>query len=144
MATITSANSTLAISVTNLYPVPQIIQGFAADDAFMQDAVDQAEIVMGIDGKMSAGFIFNPVKMTITVMPNSPSYQIFADWMLAQRTAREVYTANASIYLPAISRKFTLFNGVLTSGKQLPDVKKVLQAVPFVITFERVTSEATL
>ncbi|WP_321899871.1 phage tail fiber protein [Paraburkholderia heleia] len=55
MATITSANSAFSISVTDLYPVPQAIHGYAADDAFTAEAVEMAEIVMGVDGHMSGG-----------------------------------------------------------------------------------------
>lgn len=142
MATITAANSALSIAVNDLYPLPQSIEGYAADDAFTADAVDQAEIVMGVDGKLSAGFIFNPVRMTITVMPTSPSWAIFENWANAQRTAREVYTANATITLPGPRRKYTLTNGVLTSTKAFADVRKTIQPVPFVITWEKVVGEA--
>lgn len=136
MSTITSANSVLAIAVAGLYNSPQLIQGYAADDAFTADAVDQAEIVMGVDGHMSAGFIFNPTKFTISIMPDSPSLIFFDTWYNAQRTIRDVLSALATVSLPAIGMNYTLNNGVLTSGKPLPDVKKVLQAVPYVITFE--------
>ncbi|SDK40577.1 hypothetical protein SAMN05216189_103732 [Pseudomonas delhiensis] len=141
MATITSANSSLAIAVTDLYPSPQSIQGYAADDAFTADAVEQAEIVMGVDGHMSAGFIFNPTRMTITIMPDSPSLIIFENWQLAQRTAREVYRCNGTVILPAIGRKYSLQNGVLTSGNPFPGNRRTLQPVPFIITWERVIAE---
>lgn len=139
--TITAANSSFAISIPNLYPAPQNIQGYAADDAFSEDALDQAEIVMGVDGHMSAGFVFNPVKQTVSIMPDSPSMAIFENWQAAQRTAREVFPCNATITLPAIRRKYTLQNGVMTTGKPIPDVKKTLQPTQFSITWERVIGE---
>jgi len=141
MATITAANSSFALAIADLYPFPQSIQGYAADDAFVSDAVEQAEIVMGVDGRLSAGFIFNPTRMTVNIMADSPSLEIFENWQLAQRTAQEVYKANATIILPAISRKYSLKNGVLTSGTPFPSVRRTLQAVPFIITWEKVTGE---
>jgi hypothetical protein len=142
MATLTSANSTLAIAILNLYPVAQSVQGYAADDAFSIEAVDQAEVVMGVDGVMSAGFIFNPVKFTVTIQADSPSLKLFDDWQTAQRAAREVYIANAAITLPGIRKKYTLNKGILTTVRAMPDVKKILQPVSFVITFESITGES--
>lgn len=141
MSTITAANSTFALAITNLYPMPQTIQGYAADSAFAADAVDIAETVMGIDGKMSAGFIFNATKQTVTIMPDSPSLDVFATWFTTSQAARDIYWANGTIILPAIGKKYTLKNGVLTSGKPMPDVKKTLQPLEYKITWERVTSE---
>ena len=73
MATITAANSKFALSITNLYMSPQLLQGYATDDAFTTDTPDLAETVMGVDGHLSAGYVFNAVNMTISIMPDSPS-----------------------------------------------------------------------
>ncbi len=143
MATITSANSAFSIAVANLYPTPQTIQGYAADDAFSSEALDIAEIVMGVDGHMSGGFIFNPVNLKVAIMPDSPSLPIFENWMTFQRTAREVFYANGSISIPSIARKYTLQNGILKSGNPIVNAKKVLEYVSFVIAFERIIGQAT-
>ena len=142
MATITAANSSFSIAISNLYPSPQTIQGYAADDAFSADALDIAETVMGVDGIMSAGFVFNPVKFTVTIMPTSPSLVLFDTWASKTIGLREIFPATAIIMLPAINRQYTLTNGVLMSAKPLPDVKKVLQAVSYSIMWERVTGES--
>ena len=138
MATLTAANSVFTISVANLFNTPVTLQGYAADDAFTADAVDQAEIVMGVDGTMSAGFIFNATKMTVTIMPTSPSLAVLNTWRLTQLSSREVYSASATIILPSIGYVYTCNNGILTSGKPFPDVKKVLQSTPYVITWESI------
>lgn len=135
MSTITSANSVFALAITGLYPSPQILQGYAADDTFSTEAVENAEVVQGIDGHLSGGFVFNPVKQTIMLMPDSPSIQIFSNWVLAQQAAREVLIANASISLPSIGTKYVLTRGFLTSGKPIPDGKKTLQPMAFQITW---------
>ncbi len=138
MATITSANSVYALSITGLYLSPQILQGYAADDGFTTDAVEKAETVMGLDGRLSGGYVFNAFKQTITIMPDSPSLELFSNWTLAQMASREVLIANGSISLPAIGKRYVMTRGFLTSFKAIPDVKKVLAAVPFQITWESI------
>lgn len=138
MSTITSANSAFALVIFGLYGSPQLIQGYSADDAFTADAVDSAEVVMGVDGKLSAGYVFNPTKQTVVIMPDSPSLTVFDNWRTAELTLRDKLFANATIRMPSIGRVFTLNKGVLTSSKPLPDAKKVLQAMPYVITWESV------
>ena len=141
MKTITAANAAFALAVTNLYPVAQSIQGYAADAMFAVDEADIAETVMGVDGKMSAGFVFSVTPMSISIMPDSPSSSVFETWYLTCKAARDVYYANATIIIPAIGRKYTLTKGVLTKGKALPDAKKVLQAREWKITWESITGE---
>ncbi len=136
--TITAANSQFALAIAGLYPAPQNLQGYAADDAFSTADVSNAQTVRGIDGKMSAGFVFADLQQTITIMPDSPSLSVFNNWMVAQLAAREVLIASATIILPSIGFKYVLTKGVLTQGKPIPDVKKVLQAVGFQITWESI------
>lgn len=139
--TITSANSVFSLVVDDLYPVAQILQGYAADRMFTTDALENAEIIMGADGRMSAGFVFNPTKQTVVIMPDSPSLPIFETWAQTQRTAQEIYRGQATIILPAIGRKYTLKRGVLSSAKFIPDAARVLQPVEYQITWESVVGE---
>ena len=138
MGTITSANSVFTLILPTLYPVPQVLQGYAADDAFAADAVDWAETVMGVDGKMSAGYTPNVTKMTISFQPDSASIQVFDFWLGAMKVAQEVYFASGTIQLPSVGKSYTLTNGVLTSAKPLPDAKKVLQPMQYGLTWESV------
>jgi hypothetical protein len=142
MATITSANSTLAISITGLFQAPQNIKGYASDDAFTADALEMAEVVMGVDGHLSAGFVFSQVKQTITIMPDSPSIPFFDTWASAEKAVHEKYVANATAILPAVGKKYTMTNGYLTTVPVMPSVKKTLQPQVYVITWESVTGEA--
>jgi len=136
--TITAANSIFLLAVAGVFPVAQQLQGYAADAAFAFDAVDPAETVIGVDGRMSAGYVPFITIQTINIMPDSPSLAIFETWLAACNTAREIFVANASIFLPAIGRKYIMTRGVLTGAKAAPDVKKVLQAVEYKISWESV------
>ena len=136
--TITSANSVFTIVVPGLFPAPVQLRGYATDRAFTTEAVDLAEVQMGVDGRMTAGFVPNPTKQTITLQADSPSKDIFTALIQAMKTAREVYFVSGSIALPSTGEAFTLTRGILTNAKQIPDAQKVLQPVDYVITWESV------
>ena len=137
-STITSANSVFTLVVAGLFPAPVQLKGYASDKAFTTEAVDLAEVQMGVDGRMTAGFVPNPVKQTITLQADSPSKDIFTAVIQAMKTAREVFYISGSITLPSTGESFTLTRGILTNAKQIPDAQKVLQPVDYVITWESV------
>ena len=137
-STITSANSVFTLVVAGLFPAPVQLKGYASDKAFTTEAVDLAEVQMGVDGRMTAGFVPNPVKQTITLQADSPSKDIFTAVIQAMKTAREVFYISGSISLPSTGESFTLTRGILTNAKQIPDAQKVLQPVDYVITWESV------
>lgn len=136
--TITSANSVFTLVIAGLFPAPVQLRGYATDKAFAAEAVDFAEVQMGVDGRMTAGFTPNPTKQTISLQADSPSKEIFAALIQAMKTAREVYYISGSIELPSTGESFTLTRGILTNAKQIPDAQKVLQPMDFVITWESV------
>lgn len=136
---ITSANSVLMLSIGGLYPTPQLLQGYSADDVFDAEAVDSAETQMGVDGNMSAGFIFVPINWNVTLQADSLSNDIFDNWYAAQQAARAPYWASATVVLPSIGRKWAMTNGVMVSYMPMPAGKKVLQPRKFGIRWERIS-----
>ncbi|MCR2795509.1 hypothetical protein NQ094_05595 [Enterobacter kobei] len=140
--TITSADSIFALTVTNLFPSAQTLEGYAADAMFALGDTEMAVSVRGADGKLSGGFVFGEYLQTITIMPDSPSRDLFETWQLTSLTSKAVFRCNATIILPAISRKFTLTNGILQRVKAIPDAQRVLQAMTFQISWESVVGEA--
>ncbi|HHA1934002.1 phage tail fiber protein [Enterobacter ludwigii] len=139
--TITSADSTYALSVTNLFPSAQTLEGYAADAMFAFGDTEMAVSVRGADGKLSAGFVFGEYLQTITLMPDSPSWPLFETWILTSVTSKAVFRCNATVILPATGKKYTLTNGVLQRAKSMPDAQRVLQAGTFQINWENVTPE---
>ena len=136
--TITSANSVFTIVIPGLFPAPVQLRGYASDKAFTTEAIDLAEVQMGVDGRMTAGFTPNPTKQTVTLQADSPSKDIFTALIQAMKTAREVFYISGSIALPSTGESFTLTRGILTNTKQIPDAQKVLQPMDFQITWESV------
>lgn len=135
---ITSANSVLTFVVPGLFPVPVQVKGYATDKAFAFEATSLAEVQMGVDGRLTAGYTPNPVPQSIHLQADSPSKDFFATIVAASKTAREVYYINGTLTLPATGESFTMTRGILTSAKQVPDANKVLQPVDYQITWESV------
>lgn len=140
MATITSANSVFVLAAPAVFPLSQVLQGYAADDAFTTDAIDFAEVMMGVDGKLSAGYTPNPTRVTIALQADSPSIVLFEAIIAATKVTRDVVFLGATITLPSTGKSYVLSRGVLTNASQVPDAKKVLQPQRYVITFESVQS----
>lgn len=136
--TITSANSVIMLGVNTIFSVAQQLQGYAAEDIFDTDDVDLAEVVLGLDGKQSSGWVPFNVKWRFTLMPNSDSLLMMDTWITAQNVLKDVYTAFGVVMLPGPKKKFTLSNGTLTRGKVIPDAKKTLQPQVYEITWESV------
>ena len=142
MATITSANSQLTLNIDGLYG-PANIQGYAVDDAFESESVQQSEVLMGVDGHLSGGKVWIPYKMTIHLQADSPSVEVFDNWRSNQDGVADVFLANGTIILPSTGMTYTLKNGYLTSATPFPAVKKTLQPVVYEITWESIAGSIT-
>lgn len=133
---ITAADAVYMLAVTGLFPVPQRLQQFGVDEIFATDPIDNAEIAMGVDGFLSAGFVNVPIKQSITLAANSPSVQLFDDWNGFQWAYKTNYRAQAVIVLNALGKKWVMKNGILSTYPPLPDAGRTLKARRFSITWE--------
>ncbi len=140
--TITAANSSFVLAIAGVFPVPIPIEGYATDDAFTNEVFPMAQALMGVDGKLSSGYTPEPKKLTVMLMPDSPSLEVFDAWRQATETAKEVFLAEATIVLPALGKTYNMRKGTLTSATGIPGVKKVLQPAQFEITFESIQPAA--
>jgi hypothetical protein len=136
---ITSANATLTLSIPGLFPVVQI-QGFSTDDAFDTDTVEIAQVVMGVDGNMSAGIVPVIKPQTITLQADSPSAVVFDSWVQAQDPTfgGVLLPANETLSIPSIGLKVALINGVLRNYTPISGAKKVLQPRRFTIVWQTI------
>jgi hypothetical protein len=135
---ITAANAVLTLAIPPLFTVPQQIQGFATDDVYDVPQIKSVEVMMGVDGILSFGFVYVAVPMEVTLQADSLSNQVFDIWWTSMQAAKDSYAANGLIKLPGISTKFTLTNGGLTGYKPAPGGKRVLQPRRFEITFQSI------
>lgn len=139
---ITSANSILALAVDGLFPVPQQLQGFSADDMYSVDAVDVTESMMGVDGKKSAGYIPQIKVMNVTLQADSDSNTFFEAIYAAQEAASTIYILSGIATQSAVSRLYTFTNGTIKNYTPLADAKKVLQPRKFTIEWESIIGAA--
>ncbi len=139
MANITSANAVFMLGITSLFPTPQQVQGFSTDAAFETDAIEAAEVMKGVDGFMSAGWVPTMNRMTVNLQADSSSGSLFDAWIQANKAARNIYFANGIITLVSTGNEYNLIQGVLTSYPPIPPARRVLQPRAFVITWSDIS-----
>ena len=138
LKSITSANSTFSLTLPDLYPAPQKLEGFAVDDMFAFEAINAVETRMGADGKFSAGWKPQPRSVTINLMADSPSIPLFDYWQNASDTAKHPYVCNGMVTIPGVGKSYTLTQGYLKSYTPMAGAKSVLDSVQYTIEFASV------
>lgn len=138
--TITSADSTFVISSADFALAATILEGYAADAAFAMDNANTAETSLGVDGKLSAGWVPRSYNQTITLQPDSPSRAVFDLIVGAQDAGRTIYRLNAVITLPGNQYSHSLSRGVLKNYSAMANAQKILQPITFQIEWEKVLS----
>lgn len=135
---ITSADGTLVFSSDDLALAAVQIQGFSADAAWAMGDTEVAQTVRGVDGRLSAGFVYGDYSMTITLMPDSESTSVFDAIMTGGVSGRAVYRINGVLTLPSNGYTYNLTRGIVTTGRIMPDGQRVLQPRTWTIMWERV------
>lgn len=136
--TITAADASFVLSSTDFALSATLLEGYAADAAFATDNADTAETSLGVDGKLSAGWVPRSYNQTITLQPDSPSRPVFDLLVAAQDAARTVFRLNGIISMPGNKYSYTMSRGVLKNYSAIPSAQRVLQPMTFVIEWEKV------
>ena len=131
-STITSANAVVTITVPGLFDTPVQLQGFSTDKAWDTAAVVRTESQIGVDGRKTAGKIYNQIKQTFSFQADSPSVAIFEAIDGAQRIA-DVYFIDGNVNLPGTSQNYHCIKGTLEDMNPLASAGKVLAAREFAI-----------
>src|SRR5438067_13874997 len=103
MATLTSANSKLTLSVRSFLPIPQSIQGYAVDESVTVSDVNPTQVVIGVDGRKSSGYTPYLVPMTIMLQADSPSMEFFNTVIRAMGSAMEDFIFDGTVYSPSLN-----------------------------------------
>lgn len=135
---ITAASSTLIIDIKGL-ATGYKLDHFSADGVLSADEVQYAEYREGVDGHLSVGIVLNPYPITINLETGSNSVELLRRLVNKQLKNLRTYTVNLTVtYGPEDSKTIvTYLNGALTSGPQLPNIGKVLEATSWKFVFER-------
>lgn len=132
---LTSANSTLLLSVPNVYDIAQIVEGFDVDDAFATDGIEIGEDKVGVDGRYSFGFVFSLIPIKVTLQADSPSVQLFTEIFNAEQSLKDKLPVNLTIEVPSIHRSYVFTNGIVKNWPPFATARKILQPVTFGLSF---------
>lgn len=135
-ATLTVANSSIAITVEALYPTSTLLAGYAADNVFEAAAVENGEFSMGIDGKLSAGYVYNEIPFTLTLQADSESLPIFENIWQYESSNRDKLTIGMTVALPSAGKRYTMKKGFMRSYKA-PAGQRILQPAVVEFVFSR-------
>ena len=138
--TLTNANSILTLAVGDLDIGPVQLQGFGTNDMFDTTAIKSAEVMVGVDGVKSQGYIAFLVPFKFTLQADSLSIDIMDAIQEAQEAARETYELSMSLSAPGLGKLWTFINGTITEFKKTPKGEKLMQAQSYEITFEKMIS----
>lgn len=136
MATITSANAIIMLSVPAVFPSPFQLQGFGPDTVYDMDVIESTEASMGVDGILSGGFVFAPIVQPITFQADSPSLPNFDTWYAYMFQTKDTTTATATISLPGIGTKYSFSKGFLTRYSPMPPGGRILRPRVMTITWQ--------
>ena len=117
MPDLTAANCSIAFVVPGLagFAVSQILEGFASDEVYDLDEIENIETLMGVDGVLSGGWVWKPQPHHIMLQADSPSCAFFDAWNSQQAATQQTYPANCVTRLPALGLKMLHTNGYLTT-----------------------------
>lgn len=136
MATLTTANSVFKLGIADLYNIPLTIQGYTTDDSFAVEDITNAEVVIGLDGKMSYGYTPYLTVLSVTLQGDSPSCLIFDTLIQAEKLTREKYELNATILVDSAGMTYYFTKGVMSKGSPMSANKKTRQPRKFELTFQ--------
>lgn len=135
---LTGSNAIITLSQPTLFPLPQQLQNFAADDVTSMDNATILEHLMGVDGVLSFGFVWTARLQRIVLQGDSPSNDVFDTINVQQQAGQTVYPLNGVVRLPALGRVFTLINGALENYNPMPAVKRIIQPREYRLVWNQV------
>jgi hypothetical protein len=140
---ITSANAKMTLTVRSPAGIvvgPFTVEGYAQDAAFATEPVESAEALMGVDGKMSAGYLPRITKHTFSLMANSPSNLLFEAWDNAQKALGDILIADGFLAAPSLQKAWACVKGALTRVTPIPTARKTFsEPVTWEVSWESVT-----
>jgi len=137
--TITAANSSFALQVAGLFPVPVNIKGYSTDNMFSVAKANNSQTMMGVDGVLSAGWIPVQRDFTFVLQADSESNDVMDAWIAAEENAREKLVANGIIIETATGKKMAMTQGYLGEHDPIAPAGKVLGPRSFTIQFKSIS-----
>lgn len=138
MSTITSASATLTLAHDSLFPVAVKVEGFDVDSAVNFDAVETGVTKLGVDGKLSVGWVPHAIPMTLTLQADSASNKTFDAIEEWEKTQREKAQLRLVLAIPATNQAYVFSKCVITNSIVVPSLQRTLAPRTFSITCESI------
>jgi|SRR5579872_546247 len=137
--TLTAADAVIILNAPDVFSAPQQLQGFATDDVFSVNSLDIAETMMGVDGKLSGGYVPVPIDQTFMLQADSDSIDFFEAIYAAAVQQRTIFYLSGRTVLRSTEKRYVMTRGLMVGYTPMPNAKKVLQPRPFIIRWESVS-----
>lgn len=138
MTTLTTANSAFTLLCPDVFNLAQLIQGYATEDAFSVPQFEVARAVMGVDARMSGGFVPAVKELDIVLQADSPSNAVFQRIVGVMEAQREIVYMDATIVMPGQAEVWQFTKGILTKVPALAAAKKTAEPRTYQITWENI------
>ena len=143
MADISAANAVVTLTIPGIFNQPVTLAGYSAENVFDTEEIDAAEILMGVDGVQSGGFVNVPIPQRYHLQADSPSNIVFDTWFQTEKANQATFVCQGLILLQSIGTKWTMNNCLLRRTKPLPDAEKILRPRTFTISWESIIPSAS-
>lgn len=137
---LTSANAVITLTIPGLFNTPVQLQGFMTDNIYETPTVEVNQTAMGVDGRLSAGMVFNPIDQTFYIQADSDSGDVFDIWWATMITQRDTLRCKGETTLPSLGKSYVSLNGALISWPPIPTAGKILQGRQALIRWESITA----
>lgn len=134
--TLTSADSVFFLTITDLFPVPFVVERYSINNPFSNSKVTLSETRRTLDNKLERGYIPGTVITSVTLEPTSNTRPIIIQWASASITTQSAYSCNGSLTIPGLGEEYILTNGALLDVDLLVSSAKTLNPISFSIEWE--------
>lgn len=142
MASLTAANALITLTVPGIFNTPVTISGFSTDNVYSTQDIEAVQTQMGVDGRLSGGFVYSPIVQVFSLMADSASTFFFQQWNDIQLQLQDPQIANGATTLHSTGQTYVSTRGFLSTISPMPTAGKILQARQWTVTWERVIPSA--
>ena len=141
MASISAANTVLVLTVPGLL-APTQIQGFAPDSVITVESLDNAETQMGVDGFYVAGFVYVPVRTTLTLSAAAAANTFFETLYSSEQQIADKWAISGIFTFSALKRSYIGATGYMKGYHPFADAGRVMQPRSYMIEWQSLLGSA--
>ena len=135
---ITAADATIVFAAPPVFPIGQLIEGFAPDDVFEVPQRRLAQVEMGVDDFMAVGFVYQLQPWNFTLQASSPSNAVFDAVKAAQDAALATFFWQGTVTAPSLGQSWDLVNGSLTDYAPAPSAARTFRPRKYDMMWQRI------